>query len=64
MSNEEDILGRPPARKPVEKQEYRGDEDWRGEHHWRVWRNEGGAVTFSANNARRKAKKIKQRCKK
>ena len=60
MTDEHDILGRPPARKPVVEQEPEFDPNWRGEHLLAVRRNEGGNFRFTLNNATRKAAKIRR----
>lgn len=47
MTDETDILGRPPVMEPIEHPEppVEVDDDWRGEHFWKVPRSpRGGAV--------------------
>ena len=61
VTNESDILGRKAARHPTpEKVVDLSDDSWRGEHHWRVRRNEGCQQAFSMSNVKRNAMKIRR----
>ena len=61
MTNESDILGRKAARHPTPEPVIDlSDDSWRGEHHWRVRRNEGCQQAFSMSNVKRNAMKIRK----
>jgi len=61
MTNESDILGRKAARHPTPETVIDlTDDSWRGEHHWRVRRNEGCQQAFSMSNVKRNAMKIRR----
>jgi hypothetical protein len=61
VTNEADIIGRKAARHPTPEKTFDlSDDSWRGEHHWRVRRNEGCQQAFSMSNVKRNAMKIRR----